>query len=170
MLEKKLVVHEYWGNYDINKDGEAEAIVCTWVNDTIIQLRDNPFPDKKPPFIIVPFNSIPFSLYGESNAELLSDNQKVATAILRGFIDNMAMSNNGQKGIRVGALDEYNLDRFLNGENFQFNGTPNDFYDGHFNEFPRSAFELLQILNNEAESITGVKNFGQGMNTNSKGT
>lgn len=170
VARKKLVVYEYWGNYDIDNDGEAEAIVCTWINNTIIQLRDNPFPDKKPPFIVVPFNSIPFSLYGESNAELLSENQKVATAIIRGLVDNMAMSNNGQKGIRKGALDEYNLAKFMNGENFEFNANPNDFYDGHFNEFPASALNFLQILNNEAESITGVKNFGQGMNGTSLGT
>lgn len=170
VARKKLVVYEYWGNYDIDNDGEAEAIVCTWINNTIIQLRDNPFPDKKPPFIVVPFNSIPFSLYGESNAELLSENQKVATAIIRGLVDNMAMSNNGQKGIRKGALDEYNLAKFMNGENFEFNANPNDFYDGHFNEFPASALNFLQILNNEAESITGVKNFGQGMNGASLGT
>ena len=140
VARKKLVVYEYWGNYDIDNDGEAEAIVCTWIDNTIIQLRDNPFPDKKPPFIVVPFNSIPFSLYGESNAELLSENQKVATAIIRGLVDNMAMSNNGQKGIRKGALDEYNLAKFMNGENFEFNANPNDFYDGHFNDF------LLQHL------------------------
>lgn len=169
IARKKVVVHEYWGNYDIDGDGEAEAIVCTWVNDVIIQLRDNPFPDKQPPFIVVPFNSIPFSLYGESNAELLSDTQKIQTAIIRGLIDNMAMSNNGQKGVRNGALDEYNRIKFLNGENFEFNGTPNDFYDGHFNEFPSSTFNMLQMLNAEAESITGVKNFYQGMHNNSLG-
>lgn len=170
IARKKVVVHEYWGNYDIDGDGEAEAIVCTWVNDVIIQLRDNPFPDKQPPFIVVPFNSIPFSLYGESNAELLSDTQKIQTAIIRGLIDNMAMSNNGQKGVRNGALDEYNRVKFLNGENFEFNGTPNDFYDGHFNEFPSSTFNMLQMLNAEAESITGVKNFYQGMHSNSLGS
>lgn len=170
IARKKVVVHEYWGNYDIDGDGEAEAIVCTWVNDVIIQLRDNPFPDKQPPFIVVPFNSIPFSLYGESNAELLSDTQKIQTAIIRGLIDNMAMSNNGQKGVRNGALDEYNRVKFLNGENFEFNGTPNDFYDGHFNEFPSSTFNMLQMLNAEAESITGVKNFYQGMHSSSLGS
>ena len=170
IARKKVVVHEYWGNYDIDGDGEAEAIVCSWVNDVIIQLRDNPFPDKQPPFIVVPFNSIPFSLYGESNAELLSDTQKIQTAIIRGLIDNMAMSNNGQKGVRNGALDEYNRVKFLNGENFEFNGTPNDFYDGHFNEFPSSTFNMLQMLNAEAESITGVKNFYQGMHSNSLGS
>lgn len=169
VARKKIVVHEYWGNYDVDGDGEAEPIVCSWVNDVIIQLRDNPFPDKQPPFIVVPFNSIPFSLYGESNAELLSDTQKIQTAIIRGLIDNMAMSNNGQKGVRNGALDEYNRVKFLNGENFEFNGSPNDFYDGHFNEFPSSTFNMLQMLNAEAESITGVKNFYQGMHSNSLG-
>ena len=77
------------------------------------------------------------------------------------------MSNNGQKGVRNGALDEYNRVKFLNGENFEFNGSPNDFYDGHFNEFPSSTFNMLQMLNSEAESITGVKNFYQGMHSNS---
>lgn len=168
---KKLVVYEYWGNYDVNGDGDAEAIVCTWVNDVVIRLESNPFPDKKPPFIVVPFNSIPFSLYGESNAELLSDVQKIKTAIYRGFIDNMALSNNGQKGIKQGMLDTYNKTKFLNGDNFEYmNGSPNEIFDGHFNEFPSSAFNFLMTLNNEAESITGVKNFGQGLSGNSLGT
>jgi len=33
---KKLQVYEYWGNYDVNEDGIAEPIVCTWVGNTII--------------------------------------------------------------------------------------------------------------------------------------
>lgn len=167
---KKVVVYEYWGNYDLNEDGIAEPIVCTWVKDVIIQLDTNPFPDKKLPFIVCPYSVEPHSLYGESNAELLSDTQKVKTAILRGFIDNMALSNNAQKGIRKGALDSYNLKRYLSGQNFEFNGTPNDFYDGHFNELPGSAFNMLQLLNNEAESITGIATFNTGINGNSLGS
>ena len=168
---KKLIVHEYWGNYDVNGDGEAEAIVCTWVNDVVIRLETNPFPDKKPPFIVVPFNSVPFSMYGESNAELLSDIQKIKTAIYRGFIDNMALSNNGQKGIKQGMLSPEDRIKFLNGDNFEYlNGSPNDIFDGHFNEFPSSAFNFISMLSNEAESITGVKVFGQGMAGNSLGS
>lgn len=165
----KLLVYEYWGNYDLNGDGIAEPMVCTWVGDVIIRLEDNPFPDKKPPFIITPFSIIPFSLYGESNAELLSDIQKIKTAIYRGFIDNMALSNNGQKGIRMGALDVINKRRFMNGENFEFQGSPNDFYDGHFNELPGSIFNFVQLLNNESESITGVTSFNGGINSNALG-
>ena len=36
---KKFVVHEYWGNYDVDGDGIAEPIVCTWVGSTIIRLE-----------------------------------------------------------------------------------------------------------------------------------
>lgn len=166
---KKLLVYEYWGKYDVNNDGIAEDIVCTWIENTIIRLEDNPYPDKKVPFIVVPFSSVPFSLYGESNAEYLSDIQKIKTAIFRGFIDNMALSNNGQKGIRKGSLDIHNKKRFLQGENFEFNGTPNDFYDGSFNELPSSVFNILQLMNNEAESITGVAGFSQGLVSTSLG-
>ena len=166
---KKLVVYEYWGYYDVNNDGIVEPIVCTWVNDIIIQLDFNPFPDEKPPFIIAPFSPIPFTLYGESNAELLSDVQKIKTAIYRGFIDNMALSNNGQKGIRLGALDSVNKRKFLEGENFEFQGTRNDFYDGNFNELPGSIFNFLQLMNNEAESITGVASYNSGINGSALG-
>lgn len=166
---KKLVVYEYWGNYDVNDDGIAEAIVCAWVGNTIIRLQSNPYPDQKPPFIIVPFSSIPFQMHGESSAELLSDSQKIKTAILRGLIDNMAQSNNGQVGVKKGALDPINRKKFVNGGNFEFNGTPNDFWFGSYNVLPNSAFDILGLMNNEIESLTGVKGFSGGISGNSLG-
>jgi hypothetical protein len=166
---KKVIVYEYWGNYDVNDDGVAEPIVCAWVNDIIIRMENNPYPDGKPPFIVVPFYSVPFQIHGEANAELIGDNQKVKTAILRGFIDNMAQSNNGQTGIRKGALDPVNRKKWLAGQNFEFNGTPNDFWQGAYNQIPRSAFDMLGLMNNEIESITGVKSFSGGINGSSLG-
>jgi len=167
---KKKVVYEYWGNYDIDGDGITEPIVCTWIDDVVIRLEDNPYPDGKPPFIVVPFNSVPFQMHGEANAELIGDNQKIKTAITRGIIDNMAQSNNGQKGIRKGALDVANRRKFINGENFEFNGTPNDFWDGSYNSIPGSAFDMLGMMNNEIESITGVKSFSGGLTGSSLGS
>jgi len=167
---KKIVVYEYWGNYDVNGDGIAEAIVCSWVNDVIIRLESNPYPDKKPPFLVVPFNSVPFRIHGESNAELIGSNQKVKTAVLRGIIDNMALSNNGQVATRKGALDPINRKKFLNGKNFEFNGTPNDFWQGNYNHIPSSAFDVIGLMNNEIESITGTKSFSGGINAGSLGS
>ena len=168
---KKLVVHEYWGNYDIDDDGEAEPIVCAWVGNTIIRLESNPYPDKKPPFIIVPFNAIPFQMFGEALAENIGDNQKVKTAITRGIIDNMARSNNGQIGMRKGTLDSQNRTKFLLGENFEYNmqASPRDFYQGGYNEIPSSVFNMLTLMNNEIESQTGVKSFSGGISGNALG-
>lgn len=160
---KKLVVYEYWGNYDVDGDGIAEPIVCAWINKTLIRLESNPYPDQKPPFIVVPFSSVPFQIFGEPNAAMIGDNQQIKTAIYRGIIDNMALSNNGQKGIRKNSLDPVNRNRFYNGENFEFNGSREDFWDGSYNQLPNSVFNVIELQNNEIESLTGVKGFSGGI-------
>jgi len=167
---KKMVVYEYWGNYDVNEDGIAEPIVCAWIGNTIIRLQSNPYPDKKPPFIIVPFNAVPFQMHGESLASVIGDNQKVKTAVIRGIIDNMAQSNNGQVGMRKGALDIANRKKFLSGKNFEYNGQPSDFWQGSYNQIPGSAFDMMNIMNNEIEAQTGVKSFSGGINGGALGS
>ena len=160
---KKFVVYEYWGNYDVDGDGIAEPIVCTWVNDILLQLESNPYPDKKIPFLVLANNAIPFKLYGEANAELVGDNQKLNTSIKRGIIDNMANSNNAQKGMRINSLDPINKKRFLNGNNFEFTGSQADFYEGGYNQIPQSVFAVMEQNNNEIESMLGVKAFSGGI-------
>lgn len=167
---KKMVVYEYWGNYDVNGDGIAEPIVCAWIGNTIIRLQSNPYPDKKPPFVIVPFNAVPFQIHGEALASAIGDNQKVKTAVIRGIIDNMAQSNNGQVGLRKGALDIANKKKFLAGKNFEYNGSPQDFWQGSYNNIPGSAFDMMSVMNNEIESQTGVKSFSGGINASALGS
>lgn len=166
---KKLIAYEYWGNYDINNDGIAEPIVCTWIGDVIIQLEDNPFPGQEIPFEICSINSATFDIYGEAQVELIGDNQKISTAIKRGIMDNMANSNNAQKGIKIGSLDVINRKRFLSGKNFEFNGSMNDFYEGSYNQIPQSVFSVLEMVNNETDSLSGVKAFTGGINGGSLG-
>ena len=167
---KKMVMYEYWGNYDINDDGIAEPIVCSWIGNTIIRLQSNPYPDKKPPFIVVPFNAIPFQIYGDSLASIIGDNQKVKTAIIRGVIDNMAQSNNGQVGMKKGSLDMANRKKFLQGNNFEYNGDKGDFWQGSYNQIPSSAFDVMSLMNNEIESQTGVKSFSGGITGSALGS
>lgn len=166
---KKFVLNEYWGYYDVDGDGEVEPIVCAWVGNTIVRLESNPYPDKKPPFLVVPFTAIPFQMFGEAMAETIGDNQKVKTAITRGIIDNMAKSNNGQVGIQRGTLDMANKKRFLQGKNFEYNGSPQSFWQGSFNEIPASAFNFMGMMNNEIEAQTGVKSFSGGISGNTLG-
>ena len=167
---KKLVIHEYWGNYDIDGTGITKPIVCAWIGDTIVRLESNPYPDKKPPFIVAAFNQVPFQMFGEALAENISDNQKIKTGITRGMIDNMAQSNNAQVGTKKMALDQQNLAKFRKGENFEFNGSPSDFWQGSYNQFPASIFSMLTLMNNEIEAQTGVKSFSGGISGTALGS
>ena len=171
-LRRKLLVYEYWGNLKVkDSDKETTPMVITWINNVVIRCEENPYPDKKPPFIVTPFLPKPFEFYSEPNGELLSDNQFIKTAIYRGIIDNMANSNNGQIAVRKGALTPTDRDRMLKGENFEFNGNAGDaFFVGSYGQLPSSVFNFLQMIDSESTQLTGVNTFGQQQTTDRLGS
>lgn len=169
---KKLVVHEYWGYWDINKDGKAEAFVSAWVGDTMIRLEKNPYPDKKIPFVVEQYLPVRKSMYGEPDGALLEDNQKVVGAVTRGMIDIMGKSANGQTGIRKDMLDTTNRRKFDKGMDYEFNANVDPrqgVYMHTYPEIPASAQFMLGLQNQEAESLTGVKSYSQGVSGASLG-
>ena len=162
---KKFVAYEYWGFWDINNTGIVEPIVCTWVGSTMIRLERNPFPDGKLPFVSVQYLPVRKSIYGEPDGALIEDNQKIIGAVSRGMIDIMARSANGQEGYMKGTLDITNKRKRDRGDDYEFNpGTDPRaaFHMATYPEIPQSAGLMLQLQNNEAESISGVKAFSQG--------
>lgn len=159
---KKLVVYEYWGYWDIDGSGITKAIVASWVGNTLIRMEENPFPDKKPPFVV--FNYIPEvnSVYGIPDAELLEDNQAILGAITRGVIDLLGKSANSQTGYMKGLLDPTNKRLYRNGEDYEFNPIANPahaVFTHKYPEVPNSAMNLINMMNGEAESLSGVKAF-----------
>lgn len=171
-LRKRVVAYEYWGFYDIRGDGRLVPIVCTWIGDVIIRMEENPFPDQKLPFVLVPYLPVKRELYGEPDAELLEDNQKILGAVFRGMIDLLGRSANGQQGFAKGMLDPLNRRRFENGQDYEFNPnqTPAAGLIQHkYPEFPQSALQMAGLQNQEAESLTGVKAFSGGLSGESYG-
>lgn len=163
---KKVVAYEYWGYYDINDDGTLKPFVATWIGDTMIRMEENPFPDGKIPFILVPYLPVKRDVFGEPDAELLEDNQKLLGATTRGIVDLLGRSANGQQGFAKGMLDPLNRRRYDNGQNYEFNPTMNPMQgiiEHKFPEIPQSAMAMLQLQNQEAEALTGVKSFSGGM-------
>lgn len=160
---KKITVYEYWGYFDIDGTGITKPIVATWVGSTLIRLDENPFPDGKPPFVIVPYLPISGSVYGEPDGELLEDNQKVLGAVTRGMLDILGRSANGQTGMAKNMLDASNKIRYERGEDYEYNPNADPRVGMHMHtypEFPMSAMTMLQLQNGEAESLTGVRAFG----------
>lgn len=169
---KKLVVFEYWGFRDIDGSGRVRPIVASWVDDVLIRLEENPFPDGKLPFVVVPYLPTKKSIYGEPDGSLLEDNQKIIGAVTRGMIDIMGKSANGQTGIRKDMLDSSNRRKFEKGLDYEFNPTVDPragVFMHTYPEIPNSAQFMLQAQNLEAESLTGVKAFNQGISSQSLG-
>lgn len=169
---KKIVVHEYWGFWDIDGSGKTTAIVAAWVGDVLIRMEENPFPDKALPFVIVHYLPVRRSTHGEPDGLLIEDNQKIAGAVTRGMIDIMAKSANGQTGMRKDMLDATNKKKWQDGKDYEFNGNVDPRVGVHMHtypEIPQSAGMMLQLQNMEAESLTGVKSFSQGVSGNALG-
>ncbi|AIU44332.1 portal protein [Delftia phage RG-2014] len=164
---KKVIAHEYWGYYDVHGNGELTPIVATWIGNVMIRLEENPYPDRKPPYVISKYRPIKRKLYGEPDAELLADNQATLGAVMRGMIDLLARSANAQQGIAKGMLDPVNLRKFQRGEDYEFNPNMNPEAGGlvlhKTPEISQSALVMAQIQNQEAESMSGVKAFSGGM-------
>lgn len=169
---KKIVVHEYWGFWDVHGTGKTIPIVAAWVGDVLIRMEENPFPDKQLPFVIIQYLPVRRSNYGEPDGVLIEDNQKVAGALTRGMIDIMAKSANGQTGMRKDMLDATNKKKWSEGKDYEYNGNIDPRVGVHMHtypEIPQSAGMMLQLQNMEAESLTGVKSFSQGVSGNALG-
>ena len=169
---KKVTVYEYWGYWDIHDTGKAQPFVCAWVDNVLIRMAENPFPDKKIPFVVVPYLPVRKSVYGEPDGALLEDNQKVAGAVTRGMIDLLGKSANSQMGIRKDMLDVTNRRKFDAGQDYEFNPNVDPRQGVHqhtFPEIPVSAQFMLSLMNMEAESMTGVKSFSSGVSGQSLG-
>ncbi|QEP29874.1 portal protein [Sinorhizobium phage ort11] len=166
VLRKRVVAYEYWGYYDVNGDDTLVPFVATWIGDVLIRMEMNPFPDEKPPFVVVPYLPKKREVYGETDAELLEDNQNVLGAVTRGMIDLLGRSANAQQGFAKGMLDVLNRRRFENGQDYEFNPNmpPQQGHMEHkYPEIPQSALTMLTLQNQEAEALTGVKSFSGGM-------
>lgn len=169
---KKVWVYEYHGYYDIHETGETEGFLAAWVGDTKVRMEVNPMPDKEIPFISVQYLPKRKKNYGQPDGYLLEENQNIVGAVTRGMIDIMGRSANAQQGVRKDALDVTNSRRFENGEDYKFNTNVDPrqaFHMGTYPEIPNSAMLMINHQSNEAEALTGVKAFSQGISGDSLG-
>jgi len=169
---KKVIAYEYWGFNDINGDGNLVPIVTTWIDDTIIRMEENPFPDGKLPFVLTQYTPVKREVYGDSDAALLEDNQRILGAVTRGVVDLLGRAANAQLGLAKGLLDPLNRRKFDSAQTYEFNPNMNPatgMIEHKYPEIPQSALALLNMQNSEAEALTGVKSFSGGLSSQAYG-
>jgi len=166
-LRKNVVVYEYWGYWDIEGKESLTPIRASWIGDVMIRMEENPFPDEKPPFVVVNYLPVKREVYGEPDAEILEDNQKILGAVTRGMIDLMGRSANAQQAFAKGFLDVTNKRRYEQGQDYEFNpqggGPQTSVYEHKYPEIPNSALNMINMQNQDAEALSGVKSFAGGV-------
>ena len=170
---KKLTAYEYYGYWDVDGKGITKPIKAIWVGSVMISLEELPYPDKKLPFVGVQFMPVRKSIYGEPDGKLIEDNQDILGAVTRGMIDILGRSANGQVLMTKGLLDQANQKKYEQGDNAFINPGFDPRTSIHmqtFPEIPNSALQMLNLQNQEAESLTGVVAFNTGISGNALGS
>jgi len=167
---KRFIAHEYWGNYDINGDGIAEPVVVVWVGDVIIREDPNPLDDGRLPFQRAVYGRRPGYIYGESLCTLIGDKQRIDSVLNRGIFDDMKAANNGQRGTKKNFTDEANMLKFKKGEDFEYNSSMADVWEGKYTPISPSIFSVIEKNRSEADAMSGIKSFDHGRGGDSLGT
>jgi hypothetical protein len=155
---KMVSIIEYWGKFDIDGDGIAEDIVIAWVEDTdtVIRYDKNPFPDGEIPFVSCVYKPKPFAAWGNALADSAGDIQKIHTAFMRSYIENVALTANNQLFLLPNTLDPINKQKFLSGERVVEIKNMNGMTFGQYNQIPASVLNLYGMLDSDLGMLTGV--------------
>ena len=161
----KVSIIEYWGYYDLNGDGIAEPMVATWAEkeDILLRLASSPVPSQKIPYYNTVYSEVSFSLWGNPIAYFIEDNQNIKSGLMRGMLDNVTLSNNGQKFIKTGTMDYLNLKRLKEGQRYIEVLKENGIEDGQFNQLPGSFFNVMQLVSAESAEVSGISGGGQAL-------
>ena len=166
-----IEVNEYFGYWNTG-ESSLTPIIITFCQGQIIRAIKSPYPFSELPFVLIKYMPVRNTNMGQPDGYLLKDSQQIGGAITRGIITLLGKSANGQTGYRQNALDGANLLKFQKGEDYVFraDANPNDIVYQHiYPEIPNSAITMLTMQQQEAESLTGINTFGQGLATGSLG-
>ena len=111
-LSMRLVaVTEAYMKIDVDGTGVPvlHRLICGGTSYELLDFE----PWDEVPFAVFEVDPEPHTFFGRSIADLVMDDQDAATSILRGVLDNVAMTNNPRIGIVDGAV---NIDDVLNNE------------------------------------------------------
>lgn len=101
---REFKVYEGWLDYDTNGDGIAEKVKVAWVGDseqcTVLDWEE--WPLYRAPLFAACSVPMPHQVVGLSLADLVADLQDLRTELTRQYLDNLALSNQGELVVNEG--------------------------------------------------------------------
>ncbi len=164
---KKIKVSEYWGYWDIDGKGKTTAIVATWVDKVMIRMERNPFAHQKIPFSSTTYMPKRKEFHGEPDAALLKENQDSIGRMTRAYHDITTTKAIGQKIVRDDLLSSPSeWDAFDRGNDVRSNpgvDPKHAIHQMNVGSIDPSVFQVIQMQQQDAESLTATKAFSNGI-------
>lgn len=153
-----------WMCYDEDGDGIAELNYYVVVGTTILDRH----PDDLIPVACITPQRLPHEHTGLSIDDAVEDLQAIRTTLVRGFLDNMYLANNGRNAIDASRV---NLDDMLTsrpGGVIRVTGDPNSAIAPIIHpQVGQSVLQAVEYIDNVRENRTGVTRYNQGIDSNS---
>jgi hypothetical protein len=160
---KRLNIVEYWGEVPIDgSTGELVPIVASWIGDTLIRLEENPMPHKTMPYSIQSYEPVKNRIFGESDAEIVAEDQIGSTLAMRNMQDITQRNHRNltQEFIENGFLpDITQKNNYKNGKTvfYRKGSDPRQaIYRRTIDEIPQVVFQLKDLYDNEIEKSIGT--------------
>lgn len=159
----KLTMKEYWGFVDIDDDGLIIPIVASWIGTTLVRLEKSPF--DKLPYCLSVYDPVSYSVFGESKAELLRDDQDGLTLTHRAM-QNTAVKNAEQQDFINSRFisDITQKKNYQDGKTVYFNGNIDPrlgIYTKATEPVPDVLFQMKDIYDREAMKLESQYNNGE---------
>jgi hypothetical protein len=157
---KKIAVTEAYMKIDKEGTGVAQMYRLVMAGGENTLLECEPFGEV--PFAVFEIDPEPHTFFGRSVADLIMNDQDSSTAMLRGIMDNVALTNSPRQGYVQGQV---NVDDLMNNE---IGGlirlkSPQALVDIATPFVAGQVLTAMQYLDNTIEGKTGVSKASQGL-------
>ncbi len=156
-----VAITEAYMKIDVDGTGVAQMQRCIMGGDDYQLLSVEPCSDV--PFAVFEIDPEPHTFFGRSIADLLMNEQDASTMMLRGVLDNVALTNSPQREIVDGQV---NIDDLLNNEigGIVRTKAPGMVRDLAVPFVAGQTLVAIQYMDAEIESKTGVTKASSGLN------
>ncbi|MCS5589081.1 MAG: hypothetical protein NZ824_03835 [Candidatus Thioglobus sp.] len=159
---REVYVTESWLRVDRDGDGIAELKRVISVGSTILLEEDA----KSIPIANLNPIEIPYAFYGISMADATKSATEVKTAITRGIVENIYLTNYSRILADPNTVDFRALQSPEPHQIIPTNGNPlSAVQQLQPSTISPSSFSLLEFMNNEKETATGMSRTAQGINS-----
>ena len=112
---RRYRIYEAWFDFDLNGDGIAEKVKATCCGDaeSCRVLRVEEWPLYRPPLFAACSVPLPHQVVGLCLADLVTDVQDLRTEMTRQYLDNLALSNQGELVVSEGMSGSVEYDSLL---------------------------------------------------------